>query len=98
MEDIKYISIAEFREFGFLQEINRKFLHPMGLALECVVCGDNVTLGGIWDYRDDPEGICYEEFVIDKEKADRVRAFRKERVKTRFARLGFIVQPVGRRK
>lgn len=32
-DDIKYIDIAEFRETGFLQEANRQFFHPLGLAL-----------------------------------------------------------------
>lgn len=34
MSYIEYISIEEFREQGFLQEVNRKVLHPCGLALE----------------------------------------------------------------
>ena len=31
---IKYIGIKEFREKGYLQEVNRRFLHTVGLALE----------------------------------------------------------------
>lgn len=31
---IKKIDIKEFRESGYLQELNRTFLHPLGLALE----------------------------------------------------------------
>lgn len=34
MSEIKYMDIAEFRKVGFLQEVNRKVLHPCGLALE----------------------------------------------------------------
>ena len=30
----KYMPIKEFRERGYLQELNRRFLHPLGLALE----------------------------------------------------------------
>lgn len=33
-EEVKYMDISEFRGSGYLQEINRRFLHPMGLALE----------------------------------------------------------------
>ena len=33
----KDIPIAEFRREGFMQEVNRRFLHPLGLALECIV-------------------------------------------------------------
>lgn len=57
-EEIKRMDPAEFRELGFLQEVNRQFLHPLGLALEVVVEEDgSVAMGGIWDFRDDPEGI-----------------------------------------
>lgn len=60
-DEIKRMDIKEFRELGFLQEANRQFFHPLGLALETVV--DEETgeerLGGVWDYRDDPEGIFF---------------------------------------
>lgn len=57
-EPINYMDLAEFRAFGYLQEINRRFLHPLGLALEHLVHEDGTeTLGGIWDYRHDP-GAC----------------------------------------
>jgi hypothetical protein len=36
-EPVKSIGIAEFRELGFLQELNRTFLHPLGMALEVVI-------------------------------------------------------------
>lgn len=36
MPEPKRIDIAEFREFGYLHEINRQLLHPLGLALEVV--------------------------------------------------------------
>lgn len=36
MAEPKQIDIAEFRELGFLQEANRQFFHPLGLALEIV--------------------------------------------------------------
>lgn len=34
MGEIKRIDVAEFRSEGYLQEVNRRFLHPLGLALE----------------------------------------------------------------
>lgn len=64
MNTIKRMDIKEFREIGYLQEINRLFLHPLGLALEVVVNEDgSERLGGIWDYRDDPEGIYFADGV-----------------------------------
>jgi len=73
-EQTKYISIKEFREFGYLQEVNRKFLHPLGLALEVQVDDDGTEkLGGVWDYREDDMGMMFVEGLIDKEKIDRVQ-------------------------
>lgn len=34
MEDIKKMSIHNFRELGYLRELNRRLLHRLGLALE----------------------------------------------------------------
>jgi hypothetical protein len=31
---VKYVDITEFREKGYLQEVNRRFFHPIGTALE----------------------------------------------------------------
>ena len=60
MSDVKHIDIKEFRELGFLQEVNRLFFHPHGLALEVTVEEDGSEhLSGVWDYRDDPEGIAF---------------------------------------
>jgi hypothetical protein len=70
---VKYIDIKEFREQGFLQEANRLFFHPLGLALEVRIDEQgNETLGGIWDYRDDPEGIIYTMNSIQRDKIDTV--------------------------
>lgn len=68
---VKRMAIEEFRGKGILQEVNRQFFHPIGLALEVVVEEDGTeTLGGIWDYRDDPEGVLYDETSPpDTEKA-----------------------------
>lgn len=36
-KEIKRIDIKEFREKGYIQELNRRFLHPLGMAIEVVV-------------------------------------------------------------
>ena len=71
MSDVKRIDIKEFRKLGYLQEANRRFFHPLGLALEVIVDTDtgDVKLGGIWDSRDDPEGIVFDKFDGDKATA-----------------------------
>lgn len=38
---IKHIDIAKLRELGFIQEANRLFFHPHGLALEVTVITDD---------------------------------------------------------
>ncbi len=90
---INYIDINEFREAGYLQELNRRFLHPLGLALEVVVEEDGTErLGGIWDYRDDPEGMRY----ADDGLADKATAIDDEltrRAPARIAALGYMIQP-----
>lgn len=82
---VKRIDIKEFREKGYLQEANRLFFHRVGLALEVIV--DDETgeerLGGIWDYREDPEGILFQRGVINKEKARCVKAEANSKVKAR---------------
>ncbi len=127
MSEINRMDIGEFRELGFLQEANRLFFHPHGLALEItVVTGEgesatrekilevakdysinasprypaislegladaitealypvgSVRLSGIWDYREDPEGILFAE-KPDREKADRVLEERKRHMRAR---------------
>jgi hypothetical protein len=95
MKDVKYMDIKEFRESGFLQEVNRRFLHPCGLALEVVIDDDGTErLGGIWDYRDDPEGILYNDDELSLTKAEAVeQEIRKHEVQ-RIAIQGMVVQPV----
>lgn len=91
--DIKKMDIKEFREFGLLQEINRTFLHPLGLAIEIKINDDgSEELGGVWDYRDDPEGIVFGENMIDPDKIKRVQNLMDEKHKTRKNTLGFLIQ------
>lgn len=68
---IKEMTVQEFRELGVLQELNRLFLHPLGLALEVVIdtqTGEE-TLGKLWDYREDPEGLLFCEEVLSSNAA-----------------------------
>jgi hypothetical protein len=94
--EVKRIPIKEFRKLGFIQEINRKLLHPCGLALEVIVDKDTgeETLGGVWDSRDDPDGIIFADGVLDAEKRDSVRSTRGEHASLRRERFGWIIQPV----
>jgi hypothetical protein len=93
-DEIKRIDIQEFRELGFLQEVNRRVLHPAGLALEIVVEEDGTEhLGGVWDYRDDPEGMVYGD-IMAPEKAASVDALIEQHRAVREELFGWLIQPV----
>lgn len=100
----KRMDIKEFREFGFLQEVNRMFLHPMGLSLEVLIDDDSGEefLGGIWDCRDDPEGIFFniknsseEKKKQFAEKLNRVKKHADTMASARVNKWGFVIEPVG---
>ena len=81
---INRMDIKEFREKGFLHEANRLFFHPLGLALEVEIdTAGNEKLGGIWDYRDDPEGITFAEGCIDQQKIKFVSELKESKIKAR---------------
>lgn len=95
-EGIKRIPIKEFRQLGFIQEINRRLLHPCGLALEVIIdleTGEE-KLGGVWDYRDDPEGMLFAEGVLSREKFKSVEDLWYSKTHYRDENLGYIVQPI----
>ena len=58
---MKNIDPAEFRDLGYLQEVNRRFLHPLGLALAMESDGETLWFAGIRDCRDDPVGVYFAE-------------------------------------
>jgi hypothetical protein len=96
--DITYIPVKEFRKFGFLQELNRKFLHPLGLALEVSIDEEGgETLVGIWDYREEDGGMIYADSVIlekdFQEKIERVAEFQRKKHKERQEAMGWVIQP-----
>lgn len=140
---VKYMPIGEFVDGGYLQEVNRRLLHPLGLALEVQRATQNTRvllltdasvealrvlirriridpnqaaamdaleglidssellepgdsrLSGIWDCRDDPEGVIFGDGVIDREKARGVTDEMNLRALSREATLGYVIQPTG---
>ncbi len=95
---VKYLNIKDFRENGYLQELNRRFLHPLGLALEIEINHDGTEiLKGIWDYRKDQEGNVFIN-LTDKKSLEKFKKVEKEwkiKEKTRKKKLGFMIQPIG---
>lgn len=97
MSDVNHMTVKQFREDGYLHEINRQLLHPLGLALEVAVDNDGTeSISGVWDYRADPEGIVYGADLLSPEKAMAVKARWDEREAARMERLGYMVQPLDR--
>ena len=90
MSDIKYLPPSTLRDEGYLQEVNRGFFHPLGLALELDMEDGSLK---VWDYREDPEGIRFEGIDLT-EKAARFKAITDARRETRAAALGYWQQPV----
>jgi hypothetical protein len=101
---MEYMSVKEFRELGYLQELNRQFLHPLGLALEVVVDDDgNESFGGVWDCRNDEDGIIYD---LKNSDEDRKNKFIKKQKfiesewfrigKLRQKKLGYNIEPIER--
>ena len=102
MEDTKYLNLSDFVALGLLQEVNRLFFHPMGLALECSRTDTGLTtLSRIWDYRDDPEGMIYDlknrnpgELTSWAKKARYVDRLREAHDPTRLALFGNVIEPI----
>lgn len=91
--------VAEFRRLGFLQEANRQFFHPLGLALQVTVDSDDTErLSGIWDRRGDPEGLVYPVADLDPAKASQVSRQRGKLAPARLLKYGYVVQPLGGRR
>jgi hypothetical protein len=91
------MNIEEFFNDGYLQEVNRRFFHPLGLALEVNTHEDGTkTLGGIWDYREDPEGIRFSDGITKLEKfksrAERFDELFQKRLLERYNLLGYGIQ------
>ena len=103
--NVKCMNIKEFCDEGYLQEVNRQFFHPLGLALGVEGPNDPNAdqmwdLHSVWDYRDDPEGMQfdYRGGTNDPEEAARkaanVRAQQLKLQNSRFKALGFLVEPI----
>lgn len=67
MENISILDLKELRDSGYLQEVNRRFFHPLGLACAVIVTeGGDVSDLHFLDYRSDPTGVCFSDESISK--------------------------------
>lgn len=95
---MKHLSAKEMRARGYLQEANRRFFHPLGLALEVHYADadpEATAKLSVQDHRDDPEGVYFagRDSDVRRSKAAAVDAEWDAKTERREA-LGFMVQPV----
>lgn len=94
------ISLKELIDFGYLQEVNRIFFHPLGLALQVSVdskdpdANNDAIAWGVYDGRSDDEGMNLVE--LDLEKAKRVSDEVERRKPIREKALGYWEQPINK--
>lgn len=92
------LNLTKFRDEGYLQEINRRFLHPLGLALALAIADDTKEPTGVvkvWDGRDDPEGFVFTSWAPgDQERGQRIEDELQAALRLREDHLGFGVQPL----
>lgn len=90
----KKLSMDEFHKQGYLQELNRQFLHPLGLSLAIKVEDGKRTFYAFYDHRESKEDLLFEPGLLDPTKAKFVEREQEERGQVRSSRLGFVVQPI----
>ena len=90
---MKHLDLREFVDSGYLQEVNRRFFHPLGLALAVMIDDmGTVELDEIRDGRDDVEGNVFDQ--VDLAKAEYIQAEWDDRAGVRQCVLGYVIQPV----
>ena len=90
----KTIPLTELRDTGYLQEANRQFFHPLGLALTVDLDTDTLY---VQDWRDiDNEGgfFAEHELVDAEQKAANIAHELQLRAPQRIAYCGHIIQPI----
>lgn len=89
----EFIDLQEFVDEGYLLELNRVILHPLGLALVLDRADDGtLSIAGIGDARDDLEGVTFTWDEGDVEKVRNVERLWDARVQARVRAIGTMVQ------
>jgi len=92
-----YMDIKEFVDNGLLQELNRTFLHPLGLALEVGQRPDGVwDLVGVVDERANTGGLIYTGQVREDafRKANKATLLREFKSVSRKDKYSYDIQPL----
>lgn len=81
---------------GLLFKINQRILHPFGLAMSVAIHDDGwATFGKIWDYREDVEGMIFEQETLEdgkKKYDDFMEEWGNKKLEERKKFLGYVVQ------
>lgn len=93
----KRMTVKTFVDEGFLQELNRQFLHPMGLALGVEYPTDSEPdnenfKAFVIDARTDPQSIAFGAGVLDAAKATHVATVNRDQRARRSWILGWAQQ------
>lgn len=90
----RFLPLKTLRDEGYLQEVNRQFFHPLGLALAIITDGDNGARLSILDGRDDAEGFIFAPGDDLAASARRIKQIADARREARIKALGYWQQPV----
>lgn len=90
---MKAMERGELLDSGIIQEANRRFFHPLGLALGTYPDGRLE----IQDRRaEDPAGVLFDDSDPEaKRKAEAFLELMRVRHRGRWMELGFVIQPAG---
>lgn len=100
----KLADITELHRLGILQEANRLFFHPLGLAMVWELPREDnpedattPRIVGFWDARADPEGWWFTDLSDTKshQNAEQVDALRARFTEVRTRLVGSSIQPLG---
>ena len=95
-QSIKTVPWEEIVSGGYLLEANRRFFHPLGLALYCSMDEEGkIVRAGVFDARDDKEGFHFENISPDDAaRAREVQALLETKRAARVGRFGSVIQPL----
>jgi hypothetical protein len=64
---IEKLSMKEFVDGGYLQEVNRRFFHILGLSIDVKQKNNKYEFSGIWDFRGVTGGVRFAKDIIESE-------------------------------
>ena len=97
VEGLKRMTPEDFLRGGYLQELNRRFLHPLGISLGARHINGQYELGPIFDCREIKDGVSFDMDGDPGLFIDYLYKIEEEiisQVPKRKAHYGWVVQPL----